>query len=81
MSPALDRLRTEVALLDESERAQLALDLLESLDPVDPDQPLSSAEIEAQWNAEALRRLELFDRGEMATISAEDLHAGMKRRG
>jgi len=62
-------------LLDEKERAQLALDLLESLDP--PDSRLTAAEIEATWNAEALRRIELFDRGEMATISAEDLHAGV----
>ena len=71
MSPALDRLRTEVALLDEHERAQLAMELIRSLDgePAEDD-------VEAAWNAEALRRLELLDRGEMATMSAEDVHAG-----
>ena len=72
MSPALDRLRTEVALLDESERAQLAQELLESLDGEwAPD------DIEAASIAEALRRVELIDRGEMATMSAEDVHAGV----
>ena len=75
MSPALDRLRTEVALLDESERAQLAMELLESLDPL--NSRLTAAEIEAEWNAEARRRLERLDRGEMATMSAEDVHAGV----
>lgn len=71
MSPALDRLRTEVALLDVHERARLAHELLQSLD----DQPTSD-EVEAESIAEALRCVELLDRGEMATISAEDLHAG-----
>jgi len=52
MSRALDRLRTETSLLDENERARLAQDLLESL----ADQP-TSADVEAQWIAEALRRV------------------------
>jgi hypothetical protein len=71
MSPNFDRLRQEATSLDEAERASLALELLESLEP---DQ--STADVEAQWNAEALRRVELLDRGEMATISADDLHSG-----
>ena len=62
-------------MLDVNERAQLATELLESLDP--PESGSSAAEIEAAWNAEARRRLELMDRGEMATMSAEDVHAGM----
>jgi len=72
MSPALDRLRTEVALLDESERAQLALELLQSLDG---DSPESLEEVEAAWNEEAAHRVAQFDRGEMATMSAEDVHS------
>ena len=75
MSPALDRLRTEIALLDEKERAQLAMELIESLDG--PHPRLTAAEIEAAWNAEVLRRVDLLDRGEMATMSAEDVHAGV----
>ena len=56
-----------------TERARLAQELIESLDP----EPTTDAdEVEAQWIAEALRRVELMDRGEMATMSAEDLHAG-----
>ena len=72
MSPALDRLRTEVALLDEADRAQLAMELIQSLDGVPSEDDIEAASI-----AEALRRIELIDRGEMATISAEDLHAGL----
>jgi hypothetical protein len=71
MSPALDRLRTEAALLDVDERARLAQELIESLDA----QPATN-NVEAQWIAEALRRVELMDRGEMATMSAQDGHAG-----
>jgi Putative addiction module component len=70
MSPQFDRLRQEAASLDEVERAQLALDLLESLEPQgDPDT------VERLWNEEAERRVAQFDRGEMPTVSAEELHA------
>ena len=72
MSPALDRLKQEAASLDKSERAELALELLESLEPEE-----SAADVEAAWNAEAARRIELLDRGLMPTMSAEDLHAGL----
>ena len=72
MSPALDRLRTEVALLDEHERAQLAVELIQSLDGEPSEDDFEAASI-----AEARRCVELLDRGEMATISAEELHAGM----
>jgi hypothetical protein len=71
MSPALDRLRTEAALLDVNERARLAQELIESLD----SEPATD-DVEAQWIAEAQRRVELMDRGEMATMSAQDVHAG-----
>ena len=59
-------------MLDESERAQLAAELLRSLDG-EPELD----DVEAAWNAEALRRLELIDRGEMTTMSAEDVLAGV----
>ncbi len=71
MSPHFDRLSQEATSLDEAERAKLALDLLKSLES---EQAVPDAE--AQWNAEALRRVALLDRGEMATISADDLHSG-----
>ena len=76
MSPQFDRLKQEAASLDESERAKLALHLIESLDA---DSSGTADEVEAQWNAEAMRRVELFDRGEMATISAEEVHAADTR--
>lgn len=59
-------------MLDEHERAQLAMELLRSLDG-DP----AEDDVEAAWNAEARRRVDLMDRGEMATMSAEDVHAGV----
>jgi hypothetical protein len=71
MSSVFNRLRNEAASLDTSQRAQLALDLLESLD--------TSARrdfVEPEWNEEAARRLARFDRGDAITIAAADLHAG-----
>jgi putative addiction module component (TIGR02574 family) len=69
----LEHLYTEVALLEPSERAQLALHLLESLDG---ERSQTAEEVEAAWNEEGTRRLEAFERGEMPTISAEELHSG-----
>lgn len=72
MSKVLDRIRNEAALLEPGERAQLALELLESLgDETIPE------DVDVAWMDEAVRRFEAFERGEMPTISAEDLHAGM----
>ena len=56
-------------MLDERERAQLAMELIQSLDDETVEDDFEVAE--------ARRCVELLDRGEMATISAEDLHAGM----
>jgi putative addiction module component (TIGR02574 family) len=54
---ALDALRSDALSLPESERAELAHDLLVSLDgPPDPDA------VEA-WEAEILRRLDQIDEG------------------
>jgi putative addiction module component (TIGR02574 family) len=54
---ALDALRSDALSLPESERAELAHDLLVSLDgPPDPD----AAEA---WEAEILRRLDQIDEG------------------
>jgi hypothetical protein len=71
MSSVFHRLRNEAASLDASQRAQLALDLLESLDT-----STRRDSVGPEWNEEAAGRLAMFDRGGATTIAAEDLHAG-----
>ncbi|MCW7540891.1 addiction module protein [Aquabacterium sp. A7-Y] len=66
----LDQIRTEARTLSEEERAALVLDLLESLDPAEP-----SEDVERQWNEEALRRLDEYDRGLTEAIPSEQVHA------
>ena len=58
MTTALDKLRAEAHALDADQRAQLALDLLESLDA-----DVSREEAERAWNEEAVRRLAQYDAG------------------
>ncbi|MGB1109936.1 MAG: addiction module protein, partial [Gammaproteobacteria bacterium] len=52
---ALDRLRTEILTLSTAERAELADDLIKSLDTA-RDQGVEEA-----WEQEILRRIELID--------------------
>lgn len=70
MQSTLERLRSEASALDADQRAQLALDLLQSLDASEP-----SVDVDKAWDAEAVRRLREFDAGQTVTISAEELHA------
>lgn len=51
--PAIADLRDQVMQLSEKDRATLALELLQSLEPELPEDP---AEVEAAWEAEILRR-------------------------
>lgn len=69
--PTLDKIREAAQSLEPSERARLAMDLLESLEP----QGGGSEDVERAWNAEAERRLAAFERGGIPTILAEDVHA------
>ena len=73
MTTPFDRLRREARALDADQRAQLALDLLESLDA-----PEVHGEVDKAWNLEARERLARYDAGEKATISAADLHASLE---
>jgi putative addiction module component (TIGR02574 family) len=65
MNTTLDELHAAVLALPEAERARLAARILASLD--------ESPEIEAAWVAEVRDRLAAFRRGEIATVSAEDV--------
>ena len=73
MSNVLKELEKQAKSLTADERAQLAEFLLESIQ----DPPL--AEIEAAWNREIEERAVAYDRGELQTISAEDVFAEARR--
>jgi putative addiction module component (TIGR02574 family) len=73
MSDALKELEKKARSLTADERAQLAEALLESIQ----DPPV--AEIEAAWAREIGERAAAYDRGELQTISAEDVFAEARR--
>ena len=69
MSSALKELEKQAKALTVEERAQLAEVLLDSL------RDASVAEIEAAGDREIEERVAAYDRGELQTISAEDVFA------
>ena len=73
MSDALKELERKAKSLTADERAQLAEFLLESI------QEPPVAEIEAAWDREIEERAAAYDRGELQTISAEDVFAEARR--
>jgi len=73
MSDTLKELEKKAKALAAEERAQLAESLLESL----RDTPL--AEIEAAWDREIEERVAAYDRGEVQTVSAEEVFAEARR--
>ena len=63
---ALEQLRTEALNLPEPDRAQLAKDLVSSLDgQADPD-------VQAAWDTEILRRIAEIDSGTATLIDREE---------
>lgn len=73
MSDVLKELEKKAKSLTADERAQLAEFLLESI------QEPPVAEIEAAWDREIEERAAAYDRGELQTISAEDVFAEARR--
>ena len=73
MSTMLKELEHQARSLSPEERARLSDVLLESL----RDAPV--AEIEAAWDLEIEKRIAAFDRGELATFSAEEIFAEARR--
>lgn len=73
MGDALKELEKQAKALTAEERARLAEVLLESLQ----DAPI--AEIEAAWDREIEQRVAAYDRGELKTISAEEVFAEARR--
>ncbi len=71
-SLTLEKLRSEVLRLPESERAELAHDLVKSLDlPVDVD----AADA---WDQEILRRLAQIDAGTAKLVDRDELRRRMR---
>ncbi|MFL6231515.1 MAG: addiction module protein [Thermoanaerobaculia bacterium] len=65
--------------LSENARAELATQLLESLD--DSDEDLDQEEIERLWVLEAEDRIVAYERGEIEAIPVEEFLASLKNRG
>lgn len=73
-SATLEKLRSEALRLSEPERAELAHELMQSLDaPADPD----AAEA---WEREILRRLGQIEAGTATLIDREELRRRMRAR-
>ncbi|WP_133513085.1 addiction module protein [Candidatus Thiosymbion oneisti] len=73
-NPAIDTLRAKAFNLSEIDRAELAHDLLASLDGT-PDSGAAQA-----WETEILRRLDQVDNGTARLIDREGLRRRMRTR-
>lgn len=69
-----EKIKALAMKLTAHERAELAEDLLSSLDPKEEE------EIEALWIKEAERRYEAYKRGEMSARSADEVFRDLEER-
>jgi hypothetical protein len=74
MSSNLLELEQKASQLSADERAQFALFLLETLEPVD------AGNIAEEWRIEAEARLAEVERGEAHLVSADDVFVNLHRR-
>jgi putative addiction module component (TIGR02574 family) len=73
-SAALEKVRSEALNLSEAERAELAYNLVVSLDgPPDPD-------VEKAWDVEIMRRLSEIDAGTAKLVDRTELSSRMRAR-
>jgi putative addiction module component (TIGR02574 family) len=76
MSRVLTELKEKAAQLSETERAELALALIESLDgPAESD-----AEVEEAWRIEVERRVAQVEQGEVELIPGDEVIRRVRRR-
>ncbi len=73
MSTLLDELSKKAQTLTVEERAQLAQELLESVERE------SDPEVRAAWETEIADRIAKYERGEAKLIPAEDVFAAARR--
>ena len=74
MSTVLDELKQKATQLSESERAELALSLIESLDGE------ADTGIDEAWQAEIDRRVAGIDRGDVQLIPGDEVFARLRRK-
>lgn len=74
MSDTLMEIKEMASRLSETERAELALSLIESLDgPADQD-------VEQAWRLEIERRVGEIERGEVQLVPGDEVFARLRRR-
>jgi putative addiction module component (TIGR02574 family) len=73
MSTKSEEILREILTLPPAERAELAENILTSLESLDP-------EIEKLWAVEAEARVAAFERGEIEAIDADDVFAEIDRQ-
>jgi len=74
MSNTFEELKKQAAQLSDSERAELALSLIESLDG------LANADVEEAWRVELERRVRQIESGEVQLIPGDEVFARVRRR-
>ena len=74
MARKFSEIEDELTKLSTSERAKLALALVESLEPEE------EGDIAEEWRLEAERRYEQYRRGEVKAIPGEEVFANVRRR-
>ena len=74
MYSALIELKRKAAQLDENERAELALALIESLDGE------TDVGVEEAWQIEVERRIAQIERGEVKLIPGDEVFARVRRK-
>lgn len=74
MSTVLAELKQKAAQLSESERAELALALLESLDGE------MDIGVDEAWRVEIERRIAEIDRGEVQLIPGDEVFSRLRRK-
>jgi len=73
-SPTLEKIRSEALVLSQSERAELAHNLMTSLDgPAESD-------VEKAWDSEILRRLDEIDSGTAKLVDRHEFSRQLRLR-
>ncbi|HET9678947.1 MAG TPA: addiction module protein [Gammaproteobacteria bacterium] len=76
MPQSQDNIEAQALKLPRSERAKVALHLLDSLEQEQPSASHNS--LERAWIDESVKRLEAYRRGEMAAFSVDEVIAELK---
>ena len=74
MSNTLEKLKEQAAQLSDTERAELALSLIASLDGP-PD-----ADVDDAWRVEVERRVRQIENGEVQLVPGDEVFARLRRR-